>query len=416
MNGFPNYRSVALASVILLGCQMLGSVWAQNDLQPLSALSPAYGGPSNPKPVSISAKPATKLTAAAKPAVKPHTSASGAKVLSGNASKTVQDFPPKKFDLLRAVPLEVSGYTDSPLPATFSTADQIVEVLNSKRDLLVHMEAIRRSYTQLSAAEQVNLLDDLFERYRSMDDDAVRFFDYGYAQLVIQNNKTGLFFLRKANDALKDQFSSLAYAIAQVEADINFEDAKPNEMTTRKLDAIFRFKDAVKRDANRHKPGFWPTYVRMIEKVKAIPAYQDYTSSDVSVNYVPYGNIEVPAITMLPASFSKAPVMANSAELTAQTLFQDRYVNLLGNGKPIRFQAYNTGIPSQYRIIISDAGQAISDLTTQNTSQIMEDIDGDKQFELVVRQYATNPMVPVQVYRYKDSKFELDKTIDARFH
>lgn len=407
MNGFDCCRSIALASIVALACQAAAApgVLAQNTLQPLSS---AYSGPSNPKPVSASAKPA------AKPAAKMPVQ-TGSKVLSGNASKTVQDFPPKKFDLLRAIPLEVSGYTDTPLPSAFTSASQVVEVLNSRRDLLLHMEAIRRSYTQLSAAEQQTLLDDLFDRYRSIDEDPVRFFDYGYAQLVIQNNKTGLFFLRKANDAIKDQFSSFAYGIAQVEADINFEDAKPSEMTQRKLDAIFRLKDAVRRDAGKHKPGFWPSYVRVVEKIRAIPAYQDFTSSDISVNYVPYGNIEVPPIATLPANANKSSVQSSDPALAAQMLFQDRYVNLLGNGKPIRFQAYNTGIPSQYRIILWDGGQAISDLTTQNTSQIMEDIDGDNQFELVVRQYATNPMTPVMVYRYKDSKFELDKTIDARF-
>lgn len=351
------------------------------------------------------------------------------KTYSGSATKVAQELPvEKKIDLLRDIPLEVSAYS-AELPAQLTSAEQVVELLNTRRNLLVHMEAIRRSYQQLSSSEKDKLLSTLFERYQQMNDDAYRFFDHGYAQLVLQNNKTGLFFLRKANDQIKDQFSSLAYAAAEVEADLNFEDASPTQMTTRKLDAIFRFKDAVKRDAEKHKPGFWPSYVSIIEKVKAIPAYQDFTADDASLPYVPYGNTSLPiqqasAVTQdgsAQAGYSASACQALSPyqKSPTESLYHQRPVDLLGTGVPLNFQVYKTDKPkgdlAAYNVVLTNAQQTVAQFETPVAPYIIEDLDGDKQFELVVRQYAYDPLHPVQVYRYDGCKYELDQDLEAQF-
>src|ERR1043166_2463371 len=59
------------------------------------------------------------------------------------------------IDILRAVPLEVSGDASAQqFPARFQTADEVLRALDGTPVLLVHMEAIRRSYADLSVTER----------------------------------------------------------------------------------------------------------------------------------------------------------------------------------------------------------------------------------------------------------------------
>ncbi|MGE0200729.1 MAG: hypothetical protein AB7P76_07160 [Candidatus Melainabacteria bacterium] len=195
------------------------------------------------------------------------------------------------LDLLRSVPLEVKSYESSgAFPAAFSSPEAVMSVLNGTDNQLLHMEAIRRAYHQLGEVDRKALLNDLMERHREDDGDPKLYFDLGYAQVVFEHNKTGLYFLRKANDYLRTQFTAQAYASAQAEIDLEVEDGLADSMNTRKLDVLYLLRQAVHRDAKNHVAGFWPGFVRDIEQLKPLPAYSDLLSLDYSVEYVPYGN------------------------------------------------------------------------------------------------------------------------------
>src|SRR5262249_24124410 len=148
-------------------------------------------------------------------------------------------FSDESFDLLHSVPLEISGYVVAKdFPITFYTSDQVLKAIDSSPVLIIHMDALRRSNEDLPSTEQQKLIAALIKRQQLKEKDAQLAFDLGYAQLIYNNNKTGLFYLRKANDQFQNQFSSLAYAMAEVEPDLNHEGAPPDGMTTRKMDAM----------------------------------------------------------------------------------------------------------------------------------------------------------------------------------
>jgi hypothetical protein len=195
--------------------------------------------------------------------------------------------------LIRDVPLTVSSYTEilASFPEKPSTASEIVQALNNTPNLLIHMELLRRGYHELPESEQSRLVERLEIRHQENDRDMIMAFDYGYAQLVYLGNKGGLYFLRKANDTFETQFTSLAYGMAQVDVDLNLEQSKPGEMTTRKMDAVYKLGDAVKLDSARHQAGFWPSFVGVIERIKTVDAYKSFSNRDFSVAYVPYGSI-----------------------------------------------------------------------------------------------------------------------------
>lgn len=390
-------------------------------IQPLGfSVTPAKSTPAT--------KTAPKTLAPLKTTIKP-AATPPAKLTTTQDNQTLTGYAThgRKLDLLRNIPLETSTYLkDGTLPPTFTSADQIMKVLNEKRNLLVHMEAIRRSYSELGPAEQEKLVTTLFQRYRALNEDPVRFFDYGYAQLVLKDNKTGLFFLRKANDAIKDQFSSLAYGMAQAEADLNFEQGDPAQMTTRKLDSIFMFKDAVKRDAKAHKPGFWPTYVRVMEQLKPIGAYNDLVKSDLSVYYVPYGNSVFPDAPPQPKYVGTAFLAAAGGstcqpydpfkKLTSQALYNQRNVDFNGDGQNLNVQFYTDSTkPNSYQVVVSNSNGTLANFDSPVAPYIVEDIDADGKYEFVVRQYEYDPLHPIKVYRYNSCRFEQDADISANF-
>ncbi|MCE3234738.1 MAG: hypothetical protein K0Q50_918 [Vampirovibrio sp.] len=339
-------------------------------------------------------------------------------------------------DILRSVPLEVKDYASArSFPERFTTTEQIINALNSTPVLLVHMEAIRRGYHELPISEHEKLLTSLHKRRSTNENDLMLGFDHGYAQLVFKQNKTGLFFLRKANDKIQDQFSNLAYAMAEAEADINLEGAKPEETTTRKMDVTYKLGDAVKLDAAKHQPGFWPSYVRVIEKLKPMPAYKSFTRRDFSLAYVPYGNSVVP---LKGTNTSSIPLTNNSATLLSNSLgtscnpdesaqeanvsggnsggniVAQRSANFNGNAALIQFTA--TEESHLYRVrVLGAAGNPMLSFKTYALPNIVEDLDGDGTFEIVARQYQYNPLLPALVYRYTPCGFELDKQIHEKF-
>lgn len=339
-------------------------------------------------------------------------------------------------DFLRAVPLEISGYASAKaFPAKFSDSNQVLQALNSTPVLLVHMEALRRAYGDMDAIEQEKLLTALHKRRLTNEKDLMLGFDHGYAQLVFKQNKTGLFFLRKANDFFQDQFSALAYGMAEAEADINLESSTPDITTTRKLDVTFQLGDAVKRDAAKHQPGFWPSYVKVIDKLKPMGAYKSFSRRDFSLAYVPYGNSVVP---LKPATVSNLPLSANMNSLTGNALTtacdpnadnplaQDAQLfkgaaasqssaNFAGNNALIQFFPVQDEKAYRVRVTGLEGKPLLSFRTSAVPRRVVEDLDGDGTYEIVVRQYEQNPMLPVVVYRYTPCGFELDRKIFEDF-
>jgi hypothetical protein len=339
----------------------------------------------------------------------------------------------ENVDFLRSIPLEVSGYASAQaFPEKFTTAEQVIQAINNTPVLLVHMEALRRGYHELPIDEQEKLLTALHKRRMTNEHDLVLGFDHGYAQLVYKQNKTGLFFLRKANDKIQDQFSNLAYGMAQVEADINLEDAAPDQTTTRKMDAVYKLGDAVKIDAMKHQPGFWPTYMRVVEKMKELPAYKSFTRRDFSLAYIPLGNKVVPMTgantSSIPLTDKPASLLSSAMNTSCQPAANDmdiennqnaailaqRSANFNGNQALILFSP--TEEPHLYRVkVLGPSGQPMLSFKSHTMPNVVEDIDGDGVFEIVARQYQYNPMQPIIVYRYTPCGFELDKEIFGNF-
>lgn len=397
---------------------------------PAATKAPAAKLDSQSTPAAAKAPATGKTTAAAKTPASQKPAQQN--VYQGKATKEVYSEQAEStpvsashVDILRSVPLEVKEY-DSVLER-YSTASQVVSTIDSTPNLLVHMEAIRRGYHQLSADEKDKLLGTLFARQRASEHDLMHAFNHGYAQLVFKQNKTGLFFLRKANDRFKTQFSALAYGMAQVEADINLENARPEEMTTRKMDAMYKLADAVQADSLNHQPGFWPSYVRVVEQMKSMPAYGSFVRRDFSLVYLPHGNNVLPmrgASTVsipLKTDTSTLPVYGTSCDPN-QAMDADeggaavsqKTVNF-GTGSAL-IQFFNTEEPGLYRVrVTSEDGHHLLSFHTHNKASIVEDLEGDGNFEIVARQYMHNPLTPVLVYRHTPCGFELDKKVFNNF-
>ncbi len=350
-------------------------------------------------------------------------------------------------DFLRTIPLTVDGYASAKaFPETFTTPDQVIQALNSTPVLLVHMEAIRRAYHDLDAGSQDKLLEAIHKRRMTNEKDLMLGFDHGYAQLVFKQNKTGLFFLRKANDFFQDQFSALAYGMAEVEADLTLEASTPEVTTTRKLDAMFKLGDAVQRDAQKHQPGFWPSYIQVIQKMKGMPAYKSFSNRDFSLVYVPYGNAVVPlggvqnssqSLTtnnpesgLTSASFGSVcspepgPMDTDYNAVRGVSIAQQA-TNFNGNPALIQFfqtqesqfQEKQTQGSKQYlvRVTGSDGKPLAAFKTNVAPNRIVEDLDKDGVFEIVVRQYRENPLQPIIVYRATPCGLEADQKILNNF-
>lgn len=342
----------------------------------------------------------------------------------------------ESIDILRSIPLEVQHYASAQaMPEKFSSAEQIIQIIKGTPVILVHMEALRRGYLDLSLDEQEKLLTSLHKRRLTNENDLLLGFDHGYAQLVYKQNKTGLFFLRKANDKFKDQFLSLAYAMAEAEADINQEGSTPEETTTRKMDVTYKLSDAVKLDAEKHQPGFWPSYVRVIEKLKPMGAYQSFTRRDFSLAYLPYGNSVVPLMTAasqttLPLTTKPASLFSNAlvtscdvaGESAVNAADEKPFNNMLAqrgvnfSGANVLIQFFPTEENHLYRVrVTSPQGSPLLSFKTYTMPNIVEDLDGDGTFEIVARQYQYNPLLPVLVYRYTPCGLELDKKVFDNF-
>ncbi len=342
-----------------------------------------------------------------------------------------------KLDLLHNVPLEISEHTTTlNIPEQVSSADQVLNILNASPNLLVHMEMMRRGYHHLPTSEQDKLVNELNKRYTAASSDPIKFFDHGYAQLVYKNNKTGLFFLRKANDKLRNQFSSLAYALAQADVDLYIENNPADTMTFRKLDVIYKLTDAVDYDARAHQSGFWPTFVRVSNELKKVGPYAEFTNTDFSERYLSYVGkvgtantvsnpdsveVSVEESTAIPptapASSSVCePAILPPGEISAGQLFRSRKISLgegRGHGTANFYTTQQTG---QYKVVVTDAAnQVIGRFLSPSAPYIVEDLNRDGVDEFVIRQFLKDPLNPIQVYRFGPCGFQLDKTISNYF-
>lgn len=315
-----------------------------------------------------------------------------------------------------------------------------------------HIEALALANT-FSSAEKQALLLDLLKRRQRNEASPWLYFDYGYAQLLLTQNKTGLFFLRKANDSIETAITSLAYAVAQADVDLFDDKEKPTEPTARKLDVVFLLDEAFAKDSAHHTAGFWPAYIKTIKTLQAMPAYQPYLNRDFSLRVLPYGDRSpqvLPALALTPPKSkpSKAILKKQDAAKAALAKAYDcnpakfisdsKLFNVSGSVlvKQVKFkrttdEALNfywqpltslnspaspeTKGASALLTVAEPAGRVLGEFPVSQTVLPVEDLERDGQFELVFRQFEADPLRPVQVYRLKPCGFELDKSIEAKF-
>lgn len=381
--------------------------------------------------------------------------------LCGYADST----PAVSLDLVRETPMEIPKKVG--LPASFDSASAVMPFLTLKEDDLgIHMEALRRAYHSLGLTERKKLVDTLYTRYQGQPKNEIYYFDHGYTQWLFQQNKTALFFLRKANDALHTPYTCLAYAMAQAEVDLTEEHSAPDQVTTRKMDVGYKLNDAVVADAEHHIPGFWPSFVQVLKKLEPVAAYNDIVFRDYSPTYVPYGNKTLPkavldakgnpisfeyksdkgrisidntennplgatALSALQETVPKPGLTAkaasthnespcvftpvSSAALPNRMLTQRLLPgNTVGDYYRIRFYKRD---PKGYRVVATNAQDFIlADFPSTQGASIIEDLEDDGQYELVVRQYRDNPFKPVEVYRLTPNcGYQLDEKIQSYF-
>jgi len=350
--------------------------------------------------------------------------------------------------LVRTVALDISSYPEAAnLDDVDKTADGTVNFLNSTKPLLVHMEALRRSYAVYgeNADEKNKLMKALKDRYMAEPENAAKYFDYGYAQLVMTADKNGLFFLRKANDKLANPYTNLAYGITQIDTDLAFENKAPDDMTPRKMDAMYKIKDALTYNKEDVLPGIWPSFIHVLEGIKSYPAYENLRTEDLSTIYVPYGNAclsrgSADATVLLslketgtnPEITSTAPpvptadaggdttktvtVCSFTAKPNWSKLYTTKSMDLQNDGKSYSINFFNTDTGKPYDVIVLNPdNNVVGAFSSYKAPYIIEDLDNDGKYELVVRQYDKDPYHPLYVYRWNGSCYSEDQQVSAYF-
>lgn len=352
----------------------------------------------------------------------------------------------EQFYILKDLSINTAKYENVPDFSTLTTVPATLNALGHSSDVAVHVSIIRSAFDQLPLDSHEPFLDALHERHREFHEDAMRFFDHGYAQFLFRQNKMALYHLRKANDRLKSPFTNLVYALAQVEIDLNEENASPLTMNTRKLNVLHLLTDAVVQDVDNHAPGFWAAYVPMLEKLATVPVYRDFVTQDFTQKYLPYGDRIMPSFNAGTGDDDMAPEICDEAteapeDLPWQTLYRSVPIDLTGDGQnevihffiadditPESEQVLKVPPPTEetvvreevpvhnYRVVVvNKANQMLADFISASAPYIIEDIDEDEIPELVVRQYRANKLKPLTVYRLNDCAFVLDEAINSYF-
>ncbi|MFM7468949.1 MAG: hypothetical protein ACKO37_05570 [Vampirovibrionales bacterium] len=344
--------------------------------------------------------------------------------------------PTPTMDFIRTIPISPSFTETRFLPSGMLTLPQAqVLLMNDTTSHALHMEVIRLATHQLSASDQQKLMYTLYQRYQKDTTNPRWFFDYGWAQLALQRNKTGLFFLRKANDKLAQQDTMLAYAMAQVEADLVAEGNPPEEPTVRKTDVMFKLKDAIALQMEHPKQGFWPTYVRLLERLSPFAAYDSFVSRDYSLQLFPKVAVKqdysIPSPKPVTTSVSTSNATASKTgvplphaqgvnstsgsisiacgvsptavqQVSSSTFLNGEWVKVSSqNTPPYRlfiYQASETATKRYHALVVNEKNQAILALQHLSSYRLQEDPNGDGIPELVVRQYQDNRFDPVMVY------------------
>jgi hypothetical protein len=343
--------------------------------------------------------------------------------------------------------MEVARYPEAATLDTHLTTPQAtVSLLDTTKPLLVHMEILRRAYATLgqNPADRQMVLKLLKDRYMAKPTLAERYFDYGYAQLVMDGNKNGLFFLRKANDTLASPFTSLAYAIAQIDVDRDIEHATPDALTTRKMDAVYKLKDALMFNREDRLPGVWPSYVHVLQALADYPAFSSLQTEDVTTLLVPVGNLSLnrqstgvsegsaflamlnqpadppktSASEPLPPDIASCTCSGSSAVTTRSRLAYSKSFDL-NNDTTLESVNFYTGAAAQspYQVeVYSHDSRLVGQFASYKAPYIIEDLEGDGKYELVVRQFDKDLYHPLYVYRWNGQCYGEDQRISAYFH
>jgi hypothetical protein len=506
VSGVPAYRGLTslpqllLASVMGLGLSA-GPGWAWLDTPPNPTAPVAASAVATPV-VAAPRRTSTRIPLAENAVV--NATRPLPPTVSTGISKTVKPTPPRvskpappteKFPdkmtekpytkpvidrplVSLTLPVTIDSYQSVvTVPTSVTSAEQVLGILSRTSTIPVHIEAIRRAANQLSVAEQAKLVDALAQRHRADRSLVMGYFDYGLVQWLVQQKQSSLFYLRKANDAMKNPFTALAYAKAQIDVDLALEHASEAMPTRRKLDVTYLLKDAVQFDVAKHQPGFWPSLVSLLEVLRPMDAYKDAVHNDYSMAYVPFGAREIAFKTEIPRlalpndgtasgnapsarrkarpknyqgsavahARTKSPLLHGDSLLTLAAndpaepagtldpleplpaeapakiapseanLMRVVEADFLKTGQPLKLKFYRTGNDRYHLLAMTAQGQLVADFMTPVAPYIFEDLDQDGIYELVVRAYEQTPLDPVRVYRYQGGHYQLDPHIASLF-
>jgi hypothetical protein len=348
---------------------------------------------------------------------------------SSFAQNSVHAFSTAK--LVHTVPIILPPALQKSLPENPIRADQLFPVFN-QGGLSLRMEALRRAALRLDNAEKERLWAFLNKRRDANVNDPNLYFDVGYADVTLHMNKTGLFFLRKASERLNDPFALLAYGMAQADVDLYVEGGNPSTPSMRKLDVVYKLSDAIALGVKKPQFGLWPTFVAIQQQLSAIPAYADFSQRDYSDTLVPYGerasyatfNASTNLCLISPVSRSSVG-NANSTSVGGQSLkpLFSQPVQLGGGqwstgrgGQPQCLDFFpDPGQRQHYTIHVRDGQTLLGQFESNVGLSIIEDLDHDGTYELVVRQFHVNRLHPIQVYRLQQNQLRLDTKIQQLF-
>lgn len=349
-----------------------------------------------------------------------------------------------KVNLLAYVSVPIQGYLGTEeIPAAFTSHQAVMSLLSNNRNIPLQFEVLRRAYWTLPATEQMELLVALQGYHQSVGNDPYRFFSLGVTKLLMADNQSGLFYLRKANDAINNSFTRLVYGAAQAGVDMRQEQAKPDDWTIRKQNAVFMINDGVQAHGVNPLPGFWPAYQRVTQLLAPLPAYTEAMTTDISDLMVPYGDSVALAYVKLAAATSQltAAAIADSTEATvmaateiapvtpatcqrptaapSQLASANRqvYVQVDGQGglETVAVMPNDEASKPSVMVVVNDTYQQLGRFTAKKAPYVFEDLDSDGLPEVVIRQGGTHPERPVLVYRYDGCQYVMDTKTAALF-
>jgi hypothetical protein len=125
------------------------------------------------------------------------------------------------------------------------------------------------------------------------------------------------------------------------------------------------------------------------------------------------------------ASKLTSPTLAQSPSLPTQLeLVQTTQATLVGVrsvplspsiSHQVKFYASLAHAHQMTGVVMSPNEKIVAVLDGLTSTNIVEDLEGDGQFELVVRQFNQTPQMPIRVYRFTNGAYHLDPTIASLF-